>query len=1159
MALRTSLVIGGDAQGAEAALDAADASLEKTAESAQRLQKAFATADQAVTRYAAAQGRARAETEQAKAAFAAGELTLEQYNAQLLETKTALSLVAAQHSAAVNALRQEQAAMGQTTTSLGQARAAYTNLGRQIQDVAVMAQGGMNIGTILATQGGQIADAVSQTGGKFAALGRFMSGPWGTAIIVGASVLLNQLVPALMASTNEAEANAEALAKVKVGTSNLSDIQNVLGGVFDVTTGKMKDQTAAAMGLAKASIILAQAQARQRLSEADAKVTAAYSKQWDVGGGMGGGLYIGRKLPATWSVASNFRAGLINSSQAVDQIRAMRDSGKINDATAADLAASISSSESERSNLSRLDTAWNSLETGKLAPSLRRTPAKQHAGPKGVSAASMAEFGRDELAKIAAIRDQYSQLPTVVEQANKANRELDNIVGAINVKLADAKGLTKDQRAQFEGIKKAANDLRPVIEAALNKPFDDYMEKARQAEEIDRLTLAGKQDQAAALKDIVALQKQQGPLTDDQLKKVLETVQAERDRAMVIRDQQALIQANVQAVHDMRGALEQTVGGLLRGRVSIGAIVDSFANSFVTLTSKRVVESMFGDMLRQLEKEANGESPLDAASKKMATSLDDGSKAVDDFATSVRAAVGRINGTPAGAAAPASAAAVTPDLDPSYVNGNEINVTRERPKPNSPLPQSNVLVDMFAGVLNGFKLGVPTAIVAGLKPVLNRLETVLPGAIGGALTGGTVAKAVFGNSESGIGGAIGGAIGNKLGEKFLSKGLSSVFGKALGGLGGPIGSIVGGVLGGLVGGLFHKTKFGYAIVSDKEVSAGGNSAEMTANARASGDSLQSSINTIAQRLGAQVGSYLVSIASFDNGWIHVDSAGDPSVASDNGWWRRARAEGREAYDGKDPQAAMQAAIADAIKDGAIKGVSAAVQQALRSSPDIDKGLAEAIKVQQVELAIGGIQAQLDKAFKDFEIQAAERVRIAKQYGFDLVKLEQRNAEDRLRLTKQMLADQVGSLQQLVDDMTSGSLFEGSAVDQRQALLDKITAAKAEADAGTEGAADKLANLLQQLNGVSRDAFGTTGGFASDRSTILDAARDTIAKANQRVDAAASAAQAETNAALEENNAQNAQIIAALNGTNGLLGRFFANGTTFEGLQRVANLARVNVK
>jgi uncharacterized small protein (DUF1192 family) len=141
----------------------------------------------------------------------------------------------------------------------------------------------------------------------------------------------------------------------------------------------------------------------------------------------------------------------------------------------------------------------------------------------------------------------------------------------------------------------------------------------------------------------------------------------------------------------------------------------------------------------------------------------------------------------------------------------------------------------------------------------------------------------------------------------------------------------------------------------------------------------------------------------------------------------------------------------------------------------------------------------------------------------------------------MLAEQVGSLQRLVDEMTSGSLFEGSAIEQREAILKEIEKTKAELAAGKAGAADALASLLQQLYAVSEEAYGTTGLFATDRAMILDQARQAIATANAQIVAASGATAATSDPALaitnqslsnatealDENNDQNARLLALI--------------------------------
>lgn len=379
---------------------------------------------------------------------------------------------------------------------------------------------------------------------------------------------------------------------------------------------------------------------------------------------------------------------------------------------------------------------------------------------------------------------------------------------------------------------------------------------------------------------------------------------------------------------------------------------------------------------------------------------------------------------------------------------------------------------------------------------------------------------------SSIGSAIGGALGEKVGTKFLSKGLESIAG-GLGGFAGPLGSILGGVLGGALGGLTKKTTSGFAVVSNTGVSSGGNDNKLAANAQASGDSISGALNGIADRLGATIGNYAVSIGMRSSGWVSVSGSGSSSVADKN--WKKSNVGGDLLYDGEDPEQALKVAIQNAIQDGAIEGVSAAVKKALGSSSDIDAALREALKVADVELLVGGIGAELEKSFRQFENQAKERLRIGSEYGFDLVKLEERNAKDRAKLTEKLLKEQAGSLQDLIDQITGGSLFEGSAVDQRDVLLEKIKVAQADANAGVEGAADKLASLFEQLNSVSRDAFGTTGAFAADRAAIIDGSQQAIDAAKKRVEDAQKAtdpALAETNTQLDEANDQLAKLAAS---------------------------------
>lgn len=1146
MTLKTSLVLAGDSSGAEAALANAERAMAGAAKEAQQLKSSFESVDASVARLASAQGVAAAETARLKAALATGKISAEQYNRELLETKTALSLVSSAHAKSVADLKASQAAFDaaasgarNNVTSLRQAQAGYTNLGRQVQDVAVQLQSGTNIGTIVAQQGGQIADAVSQMGGRFAGLATFLSGPWGAAITVGVGVLIN-MVTALGRTDDAAE-------KVKLATSAVGDAQSILGRVMDLTTGKINTQSSALLGLAKAQLALAAIQAQTRAAEARRGVQAIQDRPVEVNGGLGGGFSLSRRpMDARDAISRSVLDGSLKSDVALDRLENLRRIGALTDEQFAAAATSVANLGVELENLKVFGDAKALLAgtggRGLLKPEKTKPNRKSDGG-----AGARAEFAEDAASRIANIRDQFSDMPTAVEKANKAMRQLKDLTSDIankGSKLVDAPKLIAD-------IKQAEK----AIQDSLNKPFNDYIDQQRESAEIDKLLLQGREDEAEALRIVLQLQAKQGPLSKQQLEAVLATVQAHRQVNLVLRDQQALIQVNLDAVYDLRGALEESFGSLASGKgFSIDNIVKSIGDSYAKIAGKRIVENLFGKALRDLEEQASGVKSVRTAGEQIEASFKKAGSAADALATAFLAAGGKISGASpvaGGSAAQSDEAATTEDI---VVEGRKQTGLIERMV--TELQQSGEIVrdsvtalldpvlaelnqifgthffseisSAISGAMYGYATGgVPGGILGGLKDIKGLPESLSKGlgkALGGTQTGTVVAGIAnaVGIKLSKTGSQIGGAIGS-----FLPI---------------PGGQVIGSIVGGIIGKLFGKTKTGgvsLGLVDGKTAvtGTGGNSASYKQQLTTAGGSINNALNTIAQALGGELGNYSVAIGKRKDEF-RVSASG--SVAATT-----AKKTGADIiYKGKDEAEAIQAALRNAIADGAVQGLSAAVQRALKSSSDVDAAIKEALKVQEVEILIGGLGAQIAKQLSDFERQAAERVRIAQKYGFDLVKLEERNAKDRLKLTEKLLADQVGSLQNLIDELTSGALFEGSTVDKRNVLLGKISTAKAAADAGEEGAADKLAKLLEELNAVSKEAFGTTGGFASDRGTILDAARDTIAKANQRITDAQKAsdpALAETNAALDENNGQNAQIIAILAAVQAQLGAFSTVG------------------
>ncbi|MGB3929343.1 MAG: hypothetical protein WBL20_10300 [Sphingobium sp.] len=396
--------------------------------------------------------------------------------------------------------------------------------------------------------------------------------------------------------------------------------------------------------------------------------------------------------------------------------------------------------------------------------------------------------------------------------------------------------------------------------------------------------------------------------------------------------------------------------------------------------------------------------------------------------------------------------------------------------------------------------------IFGDKGIFSKsLGKTLGGLAAGAQTGataGSLVTGILGVKGSSTGGAVGGAIGSAIA--------------------GPLGSIVGGALGSIAGGLLKSTPKASATITggkEEDVSASGTSDSLKKASIGLASSVQDTLAQIAEQFGGEVGKFAVSI-----GIRHDDYRVDPT-----GSGKTKKKKGAIDFD-DDQAGAIAYAVMDAITDGGITGVSAAVQKALRSSKDLEDAMEEALKVKEIEQILGGLGGELEAQFKAFQRQASERVRIATEYGFDVVAIEKKNAEDRAALIESLLEKQVGGLKRLVEELTFGSLFEGSAIEQRDALMAQIAQAQADVDAGKDGAADKLAQLFEKLYAVSEEAYGSTGQFAADRSRILNQAQAAIDAAQERITAASNAgasdpALAATNQALDENNDQNARLIS----------------------------------
>lgn len=401
---------------------------------------------------------------------------------------------------------------------------------------------------------------------------------------------------------------------------------------------------------------------------------------------------------------------------------------------------------------------------------------------------------------------------------------------------------------------------------------------------------------------------------------------------------------------------------------------------------------------------------------------------------------------------------------------------------------------LFGGLIDStqFQIG-KDEVAAKQKELIDKLGSIFNPS-GGEFVKGLSKELGKASAGAQTGSQIAG-IGKSIWGKFSTTG--SEIGGSIGALTGlPGGDIIGSIIGGTIGGLLKKTKKASATLSlgDDGLTSTvtGNSKSRRVASTAAADSVIGALQSIADQFGGSItGDPSVSIGVRKKSF-RVDPTGQGKTKIKSG-----------AVDFGDDQAgAIAFATADAIKDGVITGLSPAIKKALQSSDDLDKAVREALKIDDLETLLSGIAGQLGKVFKDFERQAAERTRIAAKYGFDLVKLEEVTGKERAALFEKALGDRIGSLQTLLSDLTIGDLFEGSAADQRAKLLIERAKAQGDAEAGIEGAADKLADLNRRLIELSREAFGTAGSeFASDRASAVSGIERVVQLENERARAA----------------------------------------------------------
>lgn len=302
--------------------------------------------------------------------------------------------------------------------------------------------------------------------------------------------------------------------------------------------------------------------------------------------------------------------------------------------------------------------------------------------------------------------------------------------------------------------------------------------------------------------------------------------------------------------------------------------------------------------------------------------------------------------------------------------------------------------------------------------------------------------------------------------------IGAQIGGTIGSFGGPLGTIAGSIAGGLIGGMMKKTKWGAAdITSVDEFGMRGNSGKAKDAASAAATSFQGGLQSIADALGADLGSFGVTIGQRHGDWRVNTSAGGSLK----------KKKGAVEFD-DDAEGAIKYAIRDAIRDGALLGISEFSQRVLRGNMDLDKALDIAAKYETLLEALAAsdnpIRAAAESFAKDFTMLANE-MKKAGATAAELANIETYYAKERekaLTAVLQPLKDYQKSLSGEGSGVTALNRFNASKLEYEQA---KAGFAAGTVDQGTFTAAG------QELFALARDVFGTaTGEFQSIRQQLL---------------------------------------------------------------------------
>lgn len=412
---------------------------------------------------------------------------------------------------AIERLQLELNAAGATSARVGaQITGAHTSMSTSslilqhvVRATSDSFAAGMPPAQIFAQQISRVGEIVAFSGGAFGRFGAFLTGGWGIAITAGISVLAP-----FVAKLFEAHDAAEL---AKAGSDGLAEAQGSLGKIFDLTSGKLEHQNELLQLNARLTAISLRAESLQEA--ASSKKT--FSQVGPSAAGMafegaaaglapGNGAsglrgYIRQKGLTAHTNVSNLQqlvasvqSGFISSDRALQVADTFDYSGVR--VSKKDIEQAIVDAVASREKSQTADEINSSLDSGKLAPGLRRDtkskkPKVDHTTERAANA-DRAYQGELNQAQDAYARAQLALSDTAEDRLAVETDELEAAKVQKDLQIDDQVKAKKINGVQADKLKQLNADTTTLkLLAAQHKEQSDLLKEQL---DHDQLELDGK-------------------------------------------------------------------------------------------------------------------------------------------------------------------------------------------------------------------------------------------------------------------------------------------------------------------------------------------------------------------------------------------------------------------------------------------------------------------------------------------------------------------------------------------------------------------------------------------------------------------------------------------------------------------------------------------